>query len=73
MHVQACLQADDVVGEQAFQNRLPHRGRKHLQISRLRPWDMDEVLQHRLGERRANVFGSEVELVVLSQKERTAG
>ena len=51
VHVKTGLQPDDVVREETFEDRLPHRGREHFEVPWFGPRHVDEVLQHRIRQR----------------------
>ena len=50
VHVEAGLETDDVIGQEALENPLPHRCGEHLHVSRFGPWNMDEVLHRSIGQ-----------------------
>ena len=65
-----CVEADHVVREQAVVDRLPHRPRQDVPVVRLRPRDVDEVGEQRVGDPLADETGREVQVVVVEEDRR---
>ena len=64
------MEADDVVGEQAAVDRLAPASREDPPRVRLRPGDVDEVLEEGVGPRRADDRGRRVQVVVVEHHQR---
>jgi len=59
------VEGHDVVGQQALDDRLADVGRQHAPVVRLRPWDVHEEVQERLGCPRPDARGCRVQVVVV--------
>ena len=68
--VGARVEADDVVGEQSLEDLLAHLGGQDAPGVRLRPGDVDEVVEEDVGPRRADQRRTGVEVVVVDHHER---
>jgi hypothetical protein len=66
------VKPDHVVREQALVDLAPDRPGKHVPVVGLRPGDVDEVREQRLGGLLPNEARGEVELVVV-EEHRSAG
>jgi hypothetical protein len=64
------VEADDVVGEQAGVELLADPRRQDAPGVRLRPRDVDEVVQERVGAGAAHELGQRVEVVVVNHHDR---
>ena len=64
------MEADHVVREQAVVDRLPHRLRQDVPVIRLRPGDVDEVGEQRVGDPLTDETGREVQVVVVEKDRR---
>ena len=64
------VEADDVVRKQAFVHLAPQMLRQHVPVVGLRPRDVDEVHDQRIGSSRAHELRREVEVVVVEEHRR---
>ena len=65
------LQTDDVGGEQAVHDFVPHVLRQHLPVLRGRPGNVHVVLEHGVGELAPDEARHEVEVVIMREDEGT--
>ncbi len=64
------LEADDVAGAERAADLLDHLAREEAPVVGVRPGDVDEELDQRVGDRAANRRRRQVEVVVLQQDHR---